>query len=230
MTDETTSLGKLPEFTDLTPEETTALASLGEPREVGPDETVFEQGDAGGKLYAIESGSVAMVVTLADGVEKHHVTLPAGAIFGTLAFADGGRQSATARTTEASRITVIGREDFDAWCDDHPATAVKLFRYLFETSAAQSRLLIDKYIRTIEWNLEITAAADLNLRRLVEDRAELSLELVSGKTVRGTLLQFDASSAGHELLLGTPEGGITVVPYHAVALLQLVGEAGDEVA
>jgi CRP-like cAMP-binding protein len=225
-----TPLGNLPELTDLTPEETEAVAGLGEVKEYAAGEVVYEQGEPGGKLYAIESGAVELCVVLADGVEKPHATLPVGTVFGSLAFSDGGPQPATARTAEASKITAIGREEFDGFCDAHPATAVKLFRYLFDTAAAQSRLLIDKYLRTIEWNLSITAAADLNLRRLVEDRAELALDLVNGKTVRGMLLQFDASPAGHELLLATPEAGHVVVPYHAVATLRLDEESGDAIA
>jgi len=230
MTDASTPLGNLPELTDLTPEETAAVAALGETREYDPGEVVFEQGEPGGKLYAIDTGAVAMIVTLADGVEKPHATLPAGTVFGTLAFIDRGVQASTAKAAETSKITGISREEFDTFCDAHPETAVKLFRYLLETSAAQSRLLIDRYLQTIEWNLQITAAADLNLRRLVEDRAELELDLVTGGTVKGTLLQFDSSAAGHELLLGTPEGGFVVVPYHAVAALRLDREAGDAVA
>lgn len=223
MSEDAKPLGKLRELAGLTAEEETAVAALGATKEFAEGEVIFSQEDPGGPLYTIESGAVGMSVVLADGVEKPHSVLPAGAVFGTLAFSDGGAQVATARATEATKVTRIAREDFDAFCDGHPETAVKLFGYLFRTSAAQSRLLIDRYLRTVEWNLEITAAQDLNLRRLVEDRAEIVLELVSGKSVSGTLLQFDSSPAGHEILLGTTGGGFAVVPYHAVTTLRVDG-------
>jgi len=237
MTDDVKPLGNLPELTSLTPEETEAVAALGETREYEPDQVIYSQGEPGGKLYAIEAGAVALGVILADGVEKHHVTLPAGTVFGTLAFADLGLQAATARATENARIVEIDRAEFDSFCGAHPATAVKLFRYLFETVAAQTRLTVDKYLRTIEWNLQITAAADLNLRRLVSDEAELRLALVNGGEARGTLLQFDSSPAGYELLLRSSQGELLIIPYHAVAQLSLAAkdwsdapEAGDPVA
>jgi len=226
MDDHSKPLGNLPELTSLTPEETDAVAALGAHRTYEPDETIYSQGEPGGPLYAIEEGSVTIRVTLSDGVEKHHMTLPSGTLFGTLAFLDGGLHPATARAAEKTRIVAVPRAAFDTFCEANPATAVKLYRYLTETVAAQTRLMVEKYLRTVEWNLQITAAADLSLQRLVSDRAELRLALLNGGEARGTFLKFDSSPAGYELLIRSPDGELLIVPYHAIAQLALAGEPG----
>jgi len=217
-------LGDLPELTSLTPDETEKVAALGERRSYEAGEVIYRQGETGGLLYAIEEGTVAIGVTLADGVEKHHMTLPAGTIFGTMAFFDGGNHPATAKAEDDAQIVGIPRAEFDAFCEANPATAIKLYRYLTETVAAQTRLTVDKYLRTVEWSLQISAARDLNLHRLVADEVELQLDLMTGGEVRGTILQFDSSPAGYELLLRSPEHELLIIPYHAIAKLTLAGE------
>jgi len=224
MDDRTKPLGDLPELTSLTPEETEIVAAMGESRSYEAGEVVYRQGEPGGLIYAIEEGSVAIGVTLADGVEKHHMTLPAGTIFGTMAFFDGGHHPATARAEDDSRIVGIPRADFDEFCEANPSTAIKIYRYLTETMAAQTRLTVDKYLRTVQWSLQISAARDLNLHRLVADEVELHLDLMTGGEVRGTILQFDSSPAGYELLLRSPEDELLIIPYHAIAKLTLAGE------
>jgi len=229
MSDETNVLGNLPELTSLSPEETQAVAALGTRKDYGAGETVYEQGAPGGDLFAIEEGSVDLLVTLADGVEKHHVTLPSGTVFGSMAFFDGGAHPATARAAAPCRIVAIGRAEFDGFCEQHPATGIKLYRYLTETVALQSRLVVEKYMRTLQWSLEISAATQLNLQRLITDRVEVRIELASGKEVRGTLLQFDSSPAGYELLLRSPDRELIVVPYHAVTQFTLAAEQWRDV-
>jgi CRP-like cAMP-binding protein len=141
-----------------------------------------------------------------------------------MAFFDGGRHPATARAALPARITEIPRAEFDGYCEANPAVALKLYRYLTETVAAQTRLTVDRYLRTVEWSMQISAARDLNLHRLVADEAELRLDLTTGAEVRGTLLQFDSSPAGYELLLRGPGNELIIIPYHAIAKLTLAGE------
>jgi len=85
------------------------------------NETVFHQGDPGGALHVIASGSVKVVLPSPDGTSPVILsTLGAGQFFGELALLDGEPHSATVVALEPTEALVLDRRGFDALLETQP--------------------------------------------------------------------------------------------------------------
>jgi signal-transduction protein with cAMP-binding, CBS, and nucleotidyltransferase domain len=208
---------------ELTEEEKGQFLAICEVRESAPDEEIYAQGDPGGSLWVVLDGAVEIRARITDDVEKNFSTLRAGGILGILPFIDGGVQPASAVAVEPSRLLVLTRDAFHEFCEAQPVIGLKFLRYMVSTMSVQVRLTVEQYLRTAEWNLQVSGVMDLNLRGLVADRPDVRLDLTNGGQVIGCLLKFEESPAGHELLVRTIDGELVMVPYHAVAVLSLTG-------
>jgi putative ABC transport system ATP-binding protein len=87
---------------------------------LAPGQVVFEQGDAGDRVYVVEDGEVAIVRQLTGGGEEILSKLGPGAYFGELAPLFGLRRSATARATAPTTLTAYTIRTFrernkDVW-------------------------------------------------------------------------------------------------------------------
>ena len=83
--------------------------------------------------------------------------------------------------------------------------------------AMATRTIADRFQSVLRWNLEVSGAADIGIDRLITDRLDVTVDLMTGTRVTGTLLKVEQSVAGHELFMLTAEGEIAIVPYHAIA-------------
>ena len=73
------------------------------------------------------------------------------------------------------------------------------------------------YRQAASWGLQISGAVELNYNRLIADNIGLAIELLTGKTITGTLLKADRTEHGLELMIKSDDERIVIVPFHAVA-------------
>ena len=82
-------------------------------------EQLFAQGDAGDRVFVVDSGRIDLVRVLEDGTEQIIAMAPAGKYFGELAPMFGLPRSATARAAEPTVLTGYGLREFRGWLGEH---------------------------------------------------------------------------------------------------------------
>ena len=76
-----------------------------------PGEVIFRQGEPGDCMYFVQSGAVE-VVRSEDGKESVLARLSAGEYFGEMALLDSQPRNATVRAATASRLAMLGKQNF----------------------------------------------------------------------------------------------------------------------
>jgi hypothetical protein len=88
---------------------------------------VFEEGDLGTEMYIVQEGRVEIFKRI-DGRESRLALLEKGDFFGEMSVLEDLPRTATARTTEDSRLLQINGSTFDQMLRTHPEIAVRMMR------------------------------------------------------------------------------------------------------
>jgi CRP/FNR family transcriptional regulator, cyclic AMP receptor protein len=119
-------LGRVPLFSELSPEEVGRVAQVAIPRTYPPDTRVFHEGDPGDSCYIVSRGSCRVIRQHSDGRVITLATLGPGAIFGELAMLDGERRSASVESVDSTELLALPASDVRPLIRDHPGMAEKL--------------------------------------------------------------------------------------------------------
>jgi len=171
-------------------------------REVAPGEKVFSAGDAGEKLYVIQSGEVEIS---RQGSSEPRVVgrLGPGDFFGELGVVLGRPCSTHAVAIRATRLLELDRETLEAMCIEQPEIAIRMLRVvvsrLIDAEAKLAVLGVDDLLRPLVRGMIRRAEPDVDagiripakLRELAQD-AGLSMtdahralhQLIDRKLVR----------------------------------------------
>jgi len=212
-------LNKLDIFADLSKDEINIISKLAEAIKFETDAVIFKEGDEGGGFYLVLKGAVKITTFISEGLDKTLLIVRPGAVFGELSLIDAGDRSATASAQESSEVMFISRETFESMLKDHPLISSKILHYLARTVSDRLRTTTDLYRRNIEWGLQVSGALQLNFHRLITDRVEMHLQLITGRELTGMLMKVEQSSAGYELVIKTPDEKFIIIPYHAVMMM-----------
>ena len=106
------------------------LASRTKEVSFGPNEVILKTGHRGDQLFFIRRGTVRIVMVLEKGGYHNLASFGPGDFFGELAFLDGGTRTAEAIAETDVQLYAISREVFDALCQTHPETGIKLMTQL----------------------------------------------------------------------------------------------------
>lgn len=223
MTESHQNLAALPLFESLSAEELEAISELASEVEWQAGEEIYSLGDPGGSMFAVLEGAVELF-GIVSGVEKLFLTVRDGGVFGLLTMLDQGDRPGNARALEKTSALVLKRPALDALLADRPETGIKVLQGVGRVLGQRVRTLTEQYAATLAWNLEVTGLASLNLERLMTDQIRVSVETLRGEPLRGTLVRFEQSAAGHELYLRGRDSQIHVIPYHAVVRISVDGD------
>jgi CRP/FNR family cyclic AMP-dependent transcriptional regulator len=119
-------LGRVPLFSELSPDELQRVAQVAIPRSYPADTRVFHEGDPGDACYIVSQGSARVIRQHSDGRVITLATLGPGAIFGELAMLDGERRSASVEAGEDTELLALPARDMRALIREHPEMAEKL--------------------------------------------------------------------------------------------------------
>ena len=119
-------------FNNLSKEELSQLSQIARKRKYERNQIVFYEGDLGGSLYMIVSGSVKIVIMSEDGREHILGLLQEGDFFGEISLIDGRTRSATAIALDNVSIVMISRDDFVRLLRDNPEMSLKIMVTLCE--------------------------------------------------------------------------------------------------
>lgn len=113
-------------FSNLSDEELTQLAHIARERRFDRNQIIFYEGDLGGSLYIIVSGTVKIVIMADDGREHILGLLHDGDFFGEVSLIDGEPRSATAIAQDKVNIVMISRDDFVRLLRENPEMSLKI--------------------------------------------------------------------------------------------------------
>jgi CRP/FNR family transcriptional regulator, cyclic AMP receptor protein len=124
------------------------------------DVVLFHQGEAGGSLYVLMHGRVAVRVTTADGDTATLNVMGPGAAFGELSLlAPATMRTATVQAIEPVQTLVLQRAEFERLRHSYPSVDRLLVEYL----AAQVRRLSERLTEALCFEARIRV-----LRRLLD--------------------------------------------------------------
>ena len=188
---------------------------------------VFRENDVGDTLYIVEKGVVSLNQNITVDVEKTLFAATEGMVFGEFSFMDAGERSASARVDEDAELIFLKKDDFENFAQEHPAIGTKLYGNLLVILVDRLRKTNEAYRESIRWGLEVTGTLKLNFQYLITEDVDICIELTSGRTYEGRVLQLEKSDAGHEVIMLDRDGQLVLIPYHAIAAVTLASSGSD---
>ena len=137
------SLAEVALFGGLTDHERASLIERLRRRRYRKGVTVFLHGDPGRDLYVIESGSIKICMTTADGKEITLAILGVGEFFGEMALMDGEPRSSDAVTMEDCQFLLLERAEFMQFVGEHPSVAHRIIEVLSRRLRDNNELVQD---------------------------------------------------------------------------------------
>lgn len=119
-------LRRIPLFAGMSQGETRALAARVSAKRYSRGALLFSEGDPCQGLFIVASGKVRIFKMSPAGREQILALEGAGSTIAELPVFDGGSYPASALAAEDAEILFISRKDFQAFCLEHPAMALKV--------------------------------------------------------------------------------------------------------
>lgn len=119
-------LGAVALFSGLSPEELRLLAGRAVRRRYAQGELLFQEGDPCNGLHIVATGKLRIFKSSVSGREQVLAVEGPGGSVAELPVFDGGTYPASVSAVEDSQILFISRQDFRAFCLEHPEVALKM--------------------------------------------------------------------------------------------------------
>jgi CRP-like cAMP-binding protein len=120
------------------------LRTLAREVRLAPHEVLFEQGDLGDALFAVQSGRLEISVVSEDGRRLVLDVMRRGAILGEIALFDPGPRTATATAVVETRLFRITNRDMMAAISRSPDLAADMIRLAGQRMRAMNRQITEQ--------------------------------------------------------------------------------------
>lgn len=117
-------------FSTLTEPQLEIVAGIAEPRKYDAHTKVVNEGDHSDELFVIFKGQVSIDFQSYNGTTVNICRIGEQQLFGELAYLDNQPRSASATTTEDSKILILPREALDQTFNEHPVIGYKVMHEL----------------------------------------------------------------------------------------------------
>jgi CRP/FNR family cyclic AMP-dependent transcriptional regulator len=143
ITDVDDVLGKLPLFAALDDDANVALRVAMRHENFSRGDVIFDEGDAGDKLFAVIEGKVKLARTAPDGRENLQAVLGPGEMFGELSLFDPKPRTAGAVALTDTMLASLAHEELRPWITGRPDVAVQLLQALAQRLRRTNDVLAD---------------------------------------------------------------------------------------
>jgi CRP/FNR family cyclic AMP-dependent transcriptional regulator len=143
ITDVDDVLGKLPLFAALDDDANVALRVAMRHENFSRGDVIFDEGDAGDKLFAVIEGKVKLARTAPDGRENLQAVLGPGEMFGELSLFDPKPRTAGAVALTDTVLASLAHEELRPWITGRPDVAVQLLQALAQRLRRTNDVLAD---------------------------------------------------------------------------------------
>jgi CRP/FNR family cyclic AMP-dependent transcriptional regulator len=144
-------LSSLPICKDLTDDEKRFVRSYLKRKEYESDEIVFTHASSGGKLYLVLEGELKITRTIGEGKEHTLSVLRNGQFFGAISVIDGGKHTATVKTTKDTVLYTLTKANLDSIALENPRIGLKILFPLVHSLAGFLRAMDEKFIETVRF-------------------------------------------------------------------------------
>lgn len=186
-------------------------------------EVLFQETDAAESILLVLSGSVDLYTCLKGDVEQNLMTVRPGGFVGALALIDDGLREVNARAAEDTAVYVFDKLALSSLTAEQHGLGVKLLRLVADILSKRLRITIASLRQNLEWTLQVSGLASLDISQLIVDRVGIEIELINGKQLVGAIIKAEQRTSGFELFLATSDGNIHIIPYHAIVSACLPG-------
>ena len=166
-------LRKISLFSGLEPAVLQGIASLAVTKSYPKNAIIINEGDETNTLYMIISGKVKAYLSNEDGKEVILNMMGPGEHFGELALLDPAPRSASIMTMQASKFSILSKDDFDQCLEQHPEMSKSIIAELTRTvrrltDNVRSLALMDVYGRIAHTLLEM--AVEENGVKIIKEK------------------------------------------------------------
>ena len=136
-------LSRAPLFEALDEESALALRAGVVDVRLARGERLFDEGDAGDRLYVILDGKIKLTRTAPDGRENLLSVLGPGEMFGELSLFDPRPRTASAVAVTDSRLAALANDNLRHWLTGRPDVAMHLLRALAQRLRRANDVMAD---------------------------------------------------------------------------------------
>jgi CRP-like cAMP-binding protein len=197
------------------------LGQAGTERSVGVGEVLFSQGDEGGCLYLVRSGSLELYLILEGEREESLGLVKAGEVLGAQEYLDGGPRSVSARAVEDTRVVEIREGAFEEAAEKQPLLGFELLSIV--ATALLSRLSMTNQLHRREMlrGIELSGAQSCDFRIILRETFQLEVSLTDEEGVfSGSVISVSGCQGGDVLILLNGEGDLIFIPFHSIASIR----------
>lgn len=207
-------------FEGLDPAEVERLTRACATTRYAPGQVVFDEGDAGDDVFIVRAGRVRIAKSVSSEVSRTLAVVDRGGVFGELALVGSGTRSATAMALEPTEVLGLSRDRFLELTGDSPRLGVKVMGRFAAILAERLQLTTDLLRDTVQWGLEVSGAAALDLHHIVRAQPSLVVALSNGDRIRGRLVKVERTEGGLMLTVADDDA-MHLLPWHSVVSLKL---------
>jgi len=136
-------LSRAPLFEALDEDGAKALRSMLNDVELPRGDRLFDEGDAGDRLYVVLEGKIKLTRAASDGRENLLSVLGPGEMFGELSLFDPRPRTASAVAITDARLAALAHADLLSWLTGRPDVALHLLRALAQRLRRANDVMAD---------------------------------------------------------------------------------------
>jgi CRP/FNR family cyclic AMP-dependent transcriptional regulator len=208
-------------FHGLPPDEVEALVAACKRGHYEPGQAVFVEGDSDDDLYIVKSGRIRISKAISQDTDRTLAVVERGGVFGELALVGASSRSATASALEPTEVLALTRDGFGGLADRSPQLGLKVMGKLATVLAERLQTTTDLLRDTVNWSLEVSGAAQLDLHHVIQARASVEVALTNGDRLKGQILKVEQTAGGVIVTLAGDGDALHLLPWHAVMSLRL---------
>jgi CRP-like cAMP-binding protein len=218
-------LDRYEKIVSFTEAEIEMLTEFGERVWLEQDEIIFQESDTSDSVYLVISGAVELFARIHEDLDQTIMTVRPGGFIGALAMIDDGPRDVSAKAAEKTEAFRFDRAKLGSVMNEEQGLGVKLLRLLNDVLSKRLRIAMHSLRQNLEWTMQVSGLASLDISQLIADRVKLEIDLANGKQLRGIILRAEERPAGFELFLRSEDGMIHFIPYHAIVSAALSADA-----
>ena len=209
--------------------EVETLAEIAQHGQYEEGHLLFTEADPGDSIYLVGSGAVDLYTIVEGNLEQTLLSVREGGFIGILALLEDASRDINARVSESAELYRFEKESLERLLSDGKQLGFKLLRVAAQISATRTRIVLASLRKNLEWTLQVSGLAALDISQLIVDQVDIKIEMINGKHLTGTIMKAEERPHGYELYVKTGEGTIHFIPYHAIASASFpLGKVGSD--
>ena len=202
------------EFND---NEVDTLAEIAQRGQYEEGHLLFKEEDPGDSIFLVGSGAVDLYTIVEGTLEQTLLSVREGGFIGILALLEDASRDINARVSESAELYRFEKDKLTQLISDGGPIGLKILRMAAEIAANRTRIVLASLRQNLEWTMQVSGLAALDLSQLIVDQVDIRIEMMNGKHLTGTIMKAEERPHGFEIFVKTGDGIVHFIPYHSIA-------------